>query len=63
MERRYQARLDELLDEAFVRPGLLRGLLPRLQTFLEPFARCLLWAQAARPRRPLRPGVALQPPQ
>jgi SRSO17 transposase len=37
MERRYQARLDELLDDAEVRPGLLRGLLPRLETFLEPF--------------------------
>ena len=36
MERRYQARLDELLDDAEVRPGLLRGLLPRLETFLEP---------------------------
>src|SRR5215207_10969882 len=37
MERRYQARLDELLDDAEARPGLLRGLLPRLETFLEPF--------------------------
>ena len=37
MERRYQARLDELLDDAEVRPGLLRGLLPRLEAFLEPF--------------------------
>jgi SRSO17 transposase len=42
MERRYQARLDELLDDAEVRPGLLRGLLPRLEEFLEPFARSLL---------------------
>ncbi len=41
MERRYQARLDELLDDAEVRPGLLRGLLPRLETFLEPFVRPL----------------------
>src|SRR3954451_10461725 len=37
MERRYQARLDELLSDAEVHPGLLRGLLPRLETFLEPF--------------------------
>jgi SRSO17 transposase len=37
MERRYQARLDELLDDAEVRSGLLRGLLPRLESFLEPF--------------------------
>src|SRR3954454_8370484 len=42
MERRYQARLDELLGGAEVRPGLLRGLLPRLEEFLEPFARSLL---------------------
>src|SRR4051812_24978970 len=41
MERRYQARLDELLDDAEVRPGLLRGLLPRLETLLEPFVRSL----------------------
>ena len=41
MERRYQARLDELLDDAEVLPGLLRGLLPRLETFLEPFVRSL----------------------
>jgi SRSO17 transposase len=42
MERRYQTRLDELLDDAEVRPGLLRGVLPRLGEFLEPFARALL---------------------
>jgi SRSO17 transposase len=41
MERRYQARLDELLDDAEIRPGLLRGLLPRLETFLEPFVASL----------------------
>ena len=42
MERRYQTRLDELLDDAEVRPGLLRGVLPRLEAFVEPFARSLL---------------------
>ena len=41
MERRFQARLDELLDDAEVSPSLLRGLLPRLETFLEPFVRSL----------------------
>jgi SRSO17 transposase len=41
VERRYQARLDELLADAEVRPGLLRGLLGRLETFLEPFVRSL----------------------
>jgi SRSO17 transposase len=37
MERRFRVRLDELLDDAHVPPNLLRGLLPRLQTFLQPF--------------------------
>src|SRR3954462_15839258 len=41
MERRFQARLDELLDDAEVSSGWLRGLLPRLETFLEPFVRSL----------------------
>src|SRR4051812_15650897 len=41
MERRYQARLDELLDDAEVSSGWLRGLLGRLETFLEPFVRSL----------------------
>ena len=42
MERRFQARLGELLDGAEVHPGLLRGALSRLEAFLEPFARSLL---------------------
>src|SRR2546421_3123227 len=37
MERRFRVRLDELLDDAEVPPGLLRGVLPRLESFLEPF--------------------------
>jgi len=37
MERRFQVRLDELLHDAEVPPGLLRGVLPRLETFLQPF--------------------------
>jgi SRSO17 transposase len=37
MEPRFRVRLDELLDDAEVPPGLLRGVLPRLETFLEPF--------------------------
>ena len=45
MERRYKARLDELLGDAEVRPGLLRGLLPRLETFLEPFVGSLCCAE------------------
>jgi SRSO17 transposase len=41
MERRFQARLDELLDDAVVDPAILRGLLPRLERFLEPFVAAL----------------------
>lgn len=37
MERRFRIRLDELLRDAEVKPGLLRGLLPRLESFLHPF--------------------------
>jgi SRSO17 transposase len=37
MERRFRVRLAELLDDAHVPPNLLRGLLPRLHTFLQPF--------------------------
>jgi SRSO17 transposase len=42
MERRFQTRLGELLDDAEVRPSLLRGVLPRLETFLKPFISSLL---------------------
>jgi SRSO17 transposase len=37
MERRFRVRLDELLSDAEVRPRLSRGVLPRLETFLQPF--------------------------
>jgi SRSO17 transposase len=37
MERRFQVRLDELLHDAAVPPTLLRGVLPRLESFLQPF--------------------------
>lgn len=42
MERRYQVRLRELLDDAVVEPELLHGLLGRLEEFVEPFAACLV---------------------
>jgi hypothetical protein len=41
MERRFRIRLDELLDDAEVPPGLMRGVLPRLEAFLRPFVRAL----------------------
>src|SRR5438270_8500444 len=45
MEKRFRVRLDELLDDAEVPPGLLRGVLPRLATFLEPFVALLSRAE------------------
>src|SRR5262249_31224968 len=45
MERRYRIRLDELLEDAEVPPGLLRGVLPRLETFLQPFVESLRSAE------------------
>jgi SRSO17 transposase len=41
MERRFRVRLDELLDDAEVRLGGLRGVMPRLESFLEPFVEAL----------------------
>src|SRR5271169_5820981 len=38
MERRFRVRLDELLVDAEVAGGLLRGVMPRLETFLQPFS-------------------------
>src|SRR5437899_11829066 len=45
MERRFRVRLAELLDDAEVPPGLLRGVLPRLESFLEPFVASLSRAE------------------
>lgn len=41
MERRFRVRLDELLGDAVVAPEIPRGLLPRLERFLEPFLAAL----------------------
>lgn len=41
MERRFRVRLDELLNDAEVPRSLLRGVLPRLETFLQPFVGAL----------------------
>jgi SRSO17 transposase len=42
MERRFESRLDEMMGQAEVPPELLRGLLPRVTLFLEPFLESLL---------------------
>jgi SRSO17 transposase len=41
MERRFRTRLKELLLDAEVRTGLVRGVMPRLETFLGPFVKAL----------------------
>lgn len=41
MGRRFRVRLDELLDDAEVHPGLLRGVVPRLEGFVRPFVAAL----------------------
>jgi hypothetical protein len=41
MERRFRVRMDELLIDAEVSRGLLRGVMPRLEAFLEPFVAAL----------------------
>jgi SRSO17 transposase len=41
MERRYEVRLQQMLAQAEVSPELMKGLLTRLETFVEPFAEVL----------------------
>jgi SRSO17 transposase len=41
MERRFAAHRDQLLADAEVDPRILRGVLPRLERFLDPFVRSL----------------------
>jgi SRSO17 transposase len=45
MEQRFRVRLDELLDDAVVPDSLVRGLMPRLESFLQPFAAALQSAE------------------
>jgi SRSO17 transposase len=45
MERRFRIRLDELLDDAKVRPSLLTGVVERLEAFMEPFVASLQSAE------------------
>ena len=41
MERRFEVRLEELLNDAVMDPELLKGMLARLEDFVNPFAACL----------------------
>jgi SRSO17 transposase len=45
MQKRFRVRLDGLLQGAEVDPAVLRGMLPRLDRFLEPFVAALTEAQ------------------
>jgi SRSO17 transposase len=45
VERRFRVRLDELRNDAEVPPHLSRGVVPRLESFLRPFADLLRSAQ------------------
>ena len=52
MERRWAARRDQLLADAEVDPRIPRGVLPRLERFLDPFVQHLQRSeQAAHARR------------
>lgn len=48
MDRRFAYRMEQLLDQATVDPAVLRGMLPRLESFVEPFAACLLTPERVR---------------
>jgi SRSO17 transposase len=45
MERRFRVRLDELRHDAEVGGGLVRGVMPRLEAFLQPFVAALQTSQ------------------
>lgn len=48
MERRFDVRLEELLDDAILDERIPRGMLDRLKTFVTPFADCLVGGERRR---------------
>ena len=48
MERRFELRLEELLDDAVLDPRIPGGMLDRLERFVAPFAACLTSSQQRR---------------
>ncbi len=42
MERRFEVRLEELLEDAVLDPRVPEGMLDRLERFVEPFGACLM---------------------
>jgi len=49
MERRYEVRLQELLDGAVIDPEQAGGMLARLEQFVKPFAACVNGSRPADP--------------
>ena len=41
MERRFEVRLEELLNDAVMDPESLKGMLARLESFVQPFVKSL----------------------
>src|SRR3972149_2625168 len=60
MERRYQVRLRELLDDAVVEPEQCHGMLSRLEQFVEPFAACLVRSKQRMLARQYVAGLAAE---
>ena len=56
MERRFGSRLHEMLDQAYVSTDVLRGVLPRLEKFVEPFAATLPGPSTGAMRLSTSPG-------
>ena len=57
MQRRFAARRDQLLADAEVDPRILRGVLPRLERFLDPFIELLQRSEQAEHARAYVAGL------
>jgi SRSO17 transposase len=60
MERRFAARREQLLADAEVDPRILRGVLPRLERFLDPFVASLQRSEQSRHARTYIAGLLSQ---
>src|SRR5438477_9088107 len=60
MERRFAARREQLLADAEVDPRILRGVLPRLERFLDPFVASLQRSEQGRHARTYIAGLLSQ---
>lgn len=57
MERRFAARMQQVLDDAVVDPAVFRDVQPRLEDFLKPFAACLREAEQKKHARTYLSGL------